>query len=356
MKSKKFRKWISCVTAVGVFAACGAGFANEAVQISEDPFGAVVSVDFEENGVENYGFDYVSGGISVKKADDSHGNVLYAEATESTSTRAYIELDEPIKEGVIYATYEVKNTSMDIYNYTAFNTVPRANATTAHDYLKTFTFQKNGKFGHFYGMDAAWSIDQNTVSEYEADKWYKIDQWIDLDRRTIDFYVDNELFASQSLPDHAKEIHSFYITQDRQSSGGSYWDNLALYRLNSDMAFKFKSDGLNFPERFASYLDIRFGAEAGGHIFADGENVKFDITAGNISGSDKSFSAEYEVRDEMNNVLWSEKDNVSVAKDSETTKTVNINIGKKYGFFSINAIYTDLATGNINNKDNTEKV
>lgn len=89
MKSKKFRKWISCVTAVGVFAACGAGFANEAVQISEDLFGAVVSADFEENGVENYGFDYVSGGISVKKADDSHGNVLYAEATESTSTRAY---------------------------------------------------------------------------------------------------------------------------------------------------------------------------------------------------------------------------------------------------------------------------
>jgi len=306
-----------------------------------------IFIDFESN-EESYGLSELSGIYSLKKADDEHGNALYMENTQDKSSRAYIDFPKGINEGVWYISYEVMNTSPTIYNYVAFNTVPRANATVADDYMKTYTFQKEGKFGHFYELDVAWSIDQNTVTEYEANRWYKMDQWIDFDKRTIDFYVDNEFFASQSLPEHFKEMHSFYIIQDRQSVGGSYWDNIRIKKIDSETAFAWQKTGeINFPQRFASYLNIKFETEAGGHIFGGGEKISFNVSTKNISGEDKSFEANIFVLDDMDNVIRSSRKELNIKNGESENTPVEVDLGERFGFFKIKAEFKDKSTGNI---------
>ncbi len=305
------------------------------------------SVDFE-SGENLYGLSEITGIYGMKSVDATHKNSLYMENTQDKSSRAYIDFPVGIKEGVWYISYEVMNTSSAAYNYVAFNTVPRATATVADDYMKTYTFQKEGKFGHFYELDVAWSIDQNTVAEYEANRWYKMDQWIDFDKRTIDFYVDNEFFASQSLPEHFNEMYSFYIIQDKQSVGGSYWDNIKISRVDSETAYKWQKEGnINFPQRFASYLNIKFETEAGGHIFGGGDKIEFNISTKNISGKDKEFTADFSVHDDLDKVIWSSSKELSIKNEETENTPLNIEIGNKFGFFTVKAEFKDKATGNI---------
>jgi len=305
------------------------------------------SVDFESE--ENlYGLSEIAGIYSIKNVDEAHKNSLYMGNTQDKSSRAYIDFPVGIKEGVWYISYEVMNTSSTAYNYVAFNTVPRVQATTADDYMKTYTFQKEGKFGHFYELNRAWSIDQNSVREYEANRWYKMDQWIDFDKRTIDFYVDNEFFASQSLPEHFNEMYSFYLIQDKQSVGGSYWDNIKISRVDSETAYKWQKEGnINFPQRFASYLNIKFETEAGGHIFGGGDKIAFNVSSGNTSGKDKSFTADFSVCDDMDRVLWSTQTEMDIKNGETENIPLDIEIGERFGFFSIRAEFKDKETGNI---------
>ncbi len=343
MKKKMFKAWVSYFLSVTMLAA---GTSAVAVDLA-DKNNEIISVDFESGDDKPEGISDINGAYGKEKTDAEHGSSLFTVNKKSASTRAYIDLEKPIDSGVAYITYEVMNTTETVYNYTAFHTVPRSQATTNDDYMKTVTFQKAGKFGHFYGLDVAWSIAAESITEYDSNRWYKIDQWIDFNSRTIDFYVDGEFFASKSLPEHFNAIHSFYMVQDSQSEGGSYWDNIKIYQVSSDMAYMLKNEGLNFPEKFASYLRFNFETDAGGHIFGDGENVNFTLTCINVSGTDKSFEAEFIVSDELNNVIWSSQENISVEKDKQIQKELNINIGKKYGFFAVEANFKDLETGNM---------
>lgn len=345
MNKKIFKTCVTYLLAVAMLAtASGTIAATE--EESEQP-SQIASINFEDGTDSKFGLSEIVGVYTKEATDEQHGNSLHTENKGKSSTKAYIDFADPIRNGIWYISYEVLNTTKTNYNYTAFNTVPRATAVGADDYMKTFTFQKAGKFGHFYGLDVAWSIDQNTITEYDVNRWYKIDQWIDFDRRTIDFYVDNEFFATQSLPDHFNEMHSFYFIQDSQAEGGSYWDNIKILRVDSDTAYSMKKEGINFPDRFASYLNIKFDTDAGGHIFGDGENIDFNINATNIGEKDKTFTANFVVSDEMNNTVWSEQKDISVKDGESADNNLKINIGKKYGFFNLKAEFKDLETGNI---------
>ena len=349
MKKNKLKKWISCFLVFSILQGVSVvrGAETESEPIDNIDNNAIAVLDFENMSDGQMGFSYMTGIYSLGSFDESHGNSLLLDSKETGGTRAYIDIAEPVNSGVYYVTYEVLNTTATAYNYTAFNTVPRTEASLADHYMKTFTFQPSGKFGHFYGLDVAWTIDQNTITEYEANRWYKMEQWIDFDRRTIDFYVDNQFFATQSLPDHFTAMHSLYIVQDKQSKGPSYWDNIGIYKVDSEFAYDLKAKGVNFPERFASYLNISFKTDAGGHIFGDGEKVDFSVSLKNISGENKSFEAAFDVKDEMNNTVWSSSKKLEIAPEETVNEQLKINIGKKFGFFNLIVSLTDFETGNI---------
>lgn len=216
MKKRRLKKWISYVLAASVLAgACGTiAVSGTEDAIEQGETNALAVLDFENGNESPWGFSHMTGIYRTGVVDEAHGTSLFLDNKETAGTRAYIDLETPVDSGVYYITYEVMNTTATAYNYSAFHVVPREEVKIADDYMKTFTFQKAGKFGHFYGLDVAWTIDQNTVTEYEANRWYKMEQWIDFNRRTIDFYVDNEFFATQSLPDHFNVMHGMYLVQD----------------------------------------------------------------------------------------------------------------------------------------------
>lgn len=310
--------------------------------------GVLYEQDFEKEDIRPYGFSAINGSAAVKSVDADHGKSLYIQNTPSTSAQATLNLEHTYTDGVYYVGYEVNHGSQKAFSYVSFLGCEKP--LSESDYLKPFQFRNTGVYNLFKSLYKESIMGDLTIDpyyanykgqkNYVADKWYRVDNYIDLNNRQFMIYIDGELFVQGPMPSYYKAFCGLRITQYKSGDSGSFYDNIKIYRLNGEIAFDLKNKGISIPDEYVNYADISFKCDTIGNIFFDDEGVKFETEIKNPLNKTQNLSAKFYARDKFNRVIWSRTSEIALAPNETKTEILNVDTSNKYGHFDLTAELT----------------
>ena len=159
---------------------------------------------------EQFGFTHVVGGYSYADSGDAeHGRAM--NVTYNSTGFLYDKLKNPITEGSFMITFDVKPMTKGIYNFMQLvnaDTGNSAQGIPASNMFLTFGMKEDG-FNYFPGMDKRGYYELSTEPyEYEIGKWYNISIFGDFDKKTLYYYINDELYKTDRMKDAFNALYA----------------------------------------------------------------------------------------------------------------------------------------------------
>lgn len=338
---RRFFKFLAAITAITLLIGtvqpiCFA----ESAQYAD---GVIVDYDFEKSLSRPYGFTSISGSVSTVGLNNEHGRVLYVQNTASKSASAYLNIGKQPEGGIYYVGYDVLNRSKKCFGYVAFAGCESPMAET--DYLRPFAFMQNGMYSLFKNIQTdgtLYNSDPNYGNiQYDADRWYHIDNYIDTQNKMLYIYIDGELYLQTVFPDYFKDFCGIKFIQNIRSDAGNYYDNLKIYRMNGDIGLNFDKSGTACPDNFKSCVSVNFKNDTIGNIFFASTGANFTPEIRNTFNKELNTSVKYYALDSYNNVVWAKESEYKISPYGSISDNLNIDTGKLRGRFTLYAEFTD---------------
>ncbi|MGN0178386.1 MAG: sugar-binding protein, partial [Monoglobaceae bacterium] len=184
------------------------------------------------------------------------------------------------------------------------------------------------------------NINYGNNQKYSADKWYRIDNYIDLDSRKMYIYIDGELYVQGPLPDYYKEFCGIKLVQNAAGDAGSYYDNIEIYRMNGEIGFDFIDKEKSIPKDYANYASVAFKADTVGNIFFEDTGVKFDAEIRNSESRSAVLNGRFYVTDGYNNIIWTKENTYSLKPYEKAVETLDIDTRGQKGYFNLIGEFT----------------
>lgn len=226
----------------------------------------LLMMDFEDGKLSSG----TAGTVSIAKDENAdYGKVLELESAGS-SANAFFTLPKNVEKGKLAIGYDMKymQTTAEGYNRILRNRYTSLSGDAISDLSETFIVRNIGVFQQF--KNGTWDPDGGTNTKYEADKWYHIDMWFDLDERTAEYYIDGQLMGKTSMADKIDKIGSFYHTMG--GVGSCYLDNVYAVEFYGGGVDMSKFDFIQYyPPEVEQKITTKFNMNDLGNISFNGE-------------------------------------------------------------------------------------
>lgn len=338
-----YKKFLSILAAVsiffggiqGAFAAQAAENAtsdvmSETEQLEAKGFGyehkiksvePIKLVDFEKyhlgNGSES-GLDKMEGNLFPQKSFEGSGTCIKTDGM----AELYVVPNQPIKSGRYLISFDA-NQNFD----SGSNTYLRYNVNVAGATLWESWAIRNKKTGHMSG----WNIAKGTA--YTADTWIHVAMFVDFDKDTVDYYIDNQYLESASgVPD----LHALAFINEGNSGEQRSFDNIAIFEFGNNLRKELKELGIEMPENYATDTELTLSSEYSGNIFTNFDDVDINLEIKSHMENDTEVDMEYRAENYSGETVWTgDEKNVSL----KSGETINLNIKPKVDKYDIYTLY-----------------
>lgn len=275
-------------------------------------------------------------------------NTSYVESEEkgrsfkTTGSNLTKYLSNGISSGKYLLTYsfmkpdeEYENNDL---NYLLFFDEGYTGLNNTSQLFEIFSVNADVKMGFYYRTDG-WAMNSNTV-QGEKDKWYRVDVWIDMDKRTAAYSVNNKYLGSTCVNDRLESIEGFaFICPSTMCL-----DDVALYKVDYEFA-KIQNDmGRYVPFDYADYVKISLDTKIAGNIFSDEEKLLLPLSLTNVSDNNAQINLSYTVTDMNDKIVFSGNEDAEIV--SEYSKVISPEeLG--YGTYKLNIKVKNADTGEI---------
>ena len=159
--------------------------------------------------------------------------------------------------------------------------------------------------------------------KYQANKWYKVNMWIDFYDKTIYYYIDNEFVGKTHLdPDMDKIDYIAFFLSSTDAKEYTYWDNISFRRVDEELLGELKSQNVLIPEKIDTPLKCTFTVEQPGNNFPkDMEIVQKLNFEGRIINSEP-YKVVYEAYRSDGTLAWSMEDSIALNEGEKLQKEI----------------------------------
>ena len=191
------------------------------------------SFDFEKNSDEPA---LVTNGSNFQAGGDYKTALKLS--TDSGSGAAYFLFDKTVNTGKVYVGYDVYSAQKNKESYIRF--LEGAYTTTTGDatghFFEGYIIRSTGVFQMF--NNTSWDVTGTPTLAYDANRWYRVEMWIDFEKRTVSYYIDGEHLGTTSMAESFSELRGFLHSI---SNGGEWW-------LDNIYAVEFTGGGNNMSD------------------------------------------------------------------------------------------------------------
>ena len=279
-----------------------------------------------------------------------------------------INLGTPVSSGLYYISFDMwaVDDSADVYcrlnggnvSYLWTNRSSLFDAA-AFKRIETSNGETVPMFTVFGGMTCEWltSMPADSKTAYNEEMWYKVDIWLDFDKRISTVYLNGEYFDTSVMTEKFTTLYGFAFYCNTHTNEGSTADNSGTYFKYRNLIYGSTTDdympsvaeGVTVPEYLQEPIDAEIESSQIGNIYFSPSYVPFDIELRNKSDEDKSYNITYETY--CNGELkWESGDRLNIGNGEKMNKRVVVCLDDsdvKYGFFDLKMSMTDAETGEV---------
>ncbi len=287
--------------------------------------------DFDEFSTMNttsYGFDNVD--ESTVFADDNEDGLCLAMSTEQ-AVKVFKDFDKPLDTGKYVLTFDIKKSSIESSVF--FMGFFTEKSQLDEKRWNTFAFSKD-TIGYWNGV-LNWSFQKSEKAT--ADKWYHVMMWLDLDEKTIEYYIDNRYLGRMGGP--GKIYGLSFIHESANQAIVSSLDNVAMFKSVPEAAGALKRAGINVPDSATYVVLPSITSEFPGNIFR-GLDAKLVVKHENKISEEVEYSAQYNVKNYRGDTVWTKtRENFKLGGFESLTDEVFPEPGR-YGIYTLECILT----------------
>ena len=311
---KTFRKFQSFLLAL-LIAAPGMTVRGEeqpAYPAEVTPGHTVLAQNNFDNDNANLSFQYPSADTSVVGHDKEHGKSL---RLGQVSGHKYIGKYFPggLDDGRYCFSFSIYCENLENIKLIRLYDENAQDVTTANNSSMVFTWS-----GGSYSVrrTSSWITDYRLKGNYEVNKWYDVEMWIDTVNSEVTYKINGEVFVNMKYLYDVKKIKGFSLVQEQQteSDKGTYIDNLLIIKEDNTVSEVFDSVCIKADP----------GENVIGNNFYNNLLPSFSVSYANRLDSDKSFKISYSAVDLDGVEFWSSDDDLTLGKTETVVKKVDI--------------------------------
>lgn len=216
-----------------------------------------------------------------------------------------------------------------------------SNSDKSHIY-DTLIFRDDSVFGLFTENNN-WII--GPVNEiYSKHKTYHIDLWVDMLRKTVTCYKDNQFFDKLRLNENLNSLHGVIMAA---GTAGAVVSNLRIEEgPGYDEEFDF--EGISCPDYINDSVYVAYDAESeAGNIYYNPSDISFGEKIINRKSSIANFKVKYEVYDsETGELVYETSEDLTVNGSGKFSRSKRIDLfggSRQYGLFTLKVSFIDEA-------------
>lgn len=298
---------------------------------------------------EQFGFTHVVGGYSYTDSGDAeHGRAM--NVTYNSTGFLYDKLKNPITEGSFMITFDVKPMTKGIYNFMQLvnaDTGNSAQGIPASNMFLTFGMKEDG-FNYFPGMDKRGYYELSTEPyEYEIGKWYNISIFGDFDKKTLYYYINDELYKTDRMKDAFNALYAVRLCSYSLGNGTMTYmlDNWGIMRGDYSNIKQWIDKGHQAPNHIKSPVKVSAADMPFGNNFYDSD-INVTLNFENSAEYDAETTAFYSLVDEHGQVCWNKEESLNIPRGETASKKIKIDSNKTpYGLIKLKAELTDKNNG-----------
>ncbi len=300
------------------------GFLYEHEIQSEEP---LFMLDFEKYNLSNQsatGFTGLGKGTKYPK-DGVGGGTSFAAVGW---LRPYINLEEPINEGLYMLSFDVRRSLPESWFYIRMNL---DNGTT---------FDSFAMYSTQAGHNSYWNI--TGAKECAANEWHHINMFLDFDKSKVYYYIDNEYSTEASgLP----ELRTLTFMIEGSSNQVTSLDNIAMFKFSPDLRTELDNLGVEIPESFGGDFSIETESEYEGNIFTDFDDVNLQVKVTNKLKEEQKYDISYYATRYNGEVVWSDEEkDISIGANAEVVHNISPKVDK-YDIYTLHTTVTPHSEG-----------
>lgn len=264
-------------------------------------------------------FDRIIQG-SVYPQDSWDGGTAFA-CVGGTSVK--FEPKEAISSGKYILSFDIwQNYSSGSYTYMRFNT------DTGKTERNMFAIYggKIGNLGNGWGMEGG--------ASYEAETWRHVMMFLDFDKGTAEYMIDNEyVMTASNMP----ALTSFTIHFEGGANNRRRLDNFTFMKYDSAVRTDLLELGIKMPEAFSNSAEANITSKYYGNIFQTFDEVALKLTLNSNVLEDIVYDVEYTVKSFEGKTVWTGKTEGLEVKAGESVQTELYPVVDKYNIYTLYA-------------------
>ena len=283
-------------------------------------------------------------GTNISKDTVSEKSVLKADSTLSSAVIEVRTSENPISEATLIsmdvcADRTTTRAYMDIFDSLSGS----VNATMTP---RGWYITQEGTISYFENFMPPTGTKVNTSFVYEAEKWYRLELWIDYTDKKVFYFVDGKEIACLPITVSPESVLGFRVTVDKMNGGAIYlFDNIKVINF-LERGGEIGIDGvMGVPENFENPVTLEYKTNENnlGFIFMT-NNVKFNGTLKNVKETTRNADVKLIVRDENGNIEAQDEFNKSLSAGETAYFEFNTYLDR-YGFYYLKTVVSDSETG-----------
>lgn len=297
------------------------GFGYEHDIKSEEP---MVMLDFEKYNMSRgsrTGFSSTTG--MPFPNDDMNGGTSMGVGGAS---RPSIDFEEPINSGFYLFSFDFRRSKPADWMYIRFNW----NSGTMYDSFGIYA--KNA------GYNSNWNIP--VYKECAENEWHHVNMYMDMDKRRIYYYVDNEyVTASSGVPEINKIQFMIEGTSDQITS----LDNVTLFKFSTSLRAELSELGMEMPEDFMGDFLVDVDSVHDGNLFNDFDELELNINVTNKLDDEQKYDLSYYAAAYDGDIVWSgEEKGLTIGANEKVVHKVKPQVDR----YDIYTLYTTVTSYN----------
>lgn len=188
--------------------------------------------------------------IGYIKIDDEHGESIMLDGRNTSSGfTAYVDKVRSCKAELISFDYRCSGTDGGGYVDLLMPGETFGGGQRRMLYIKDDGTFSNASMVYIYPSKI------NTVN-YEAERWYHFDIWIDFETGRAEYYIDKELLQNVKLNEQITEIGGFMFYAESGKNGIHYLDNIKIVQVNNSVKNVDIGSNVYVPDRYDTDFSV----------------------------------------------------------------------------------------------------
>ncbi len=301
-------------------------------------------LDFEQ-GAADYGFSMVSDGDVAEVSADAEDNSVLRMGTG----RYVLNFDNTVSEDRYLVSFEIRPTTEDSNLVFRLLTEPFADINQNDSEKQYETYYIGKRLGYYVNQNGnsqyqnkAWTIGNRC--DMSLDERKRIDMYIDFDKNQVHHYVDNELFAEESLSPCLDEICGFYFTVEK---GVMEADNVIFTKVDRSLTKKMDRLGMSYPDNWKCDVAMKLIENEEDAFAFNYFTSSPELTLGAVNEGDAgSYDMKYQLMNEQGIIVWEASETLEFAEGETKTKTITVE-KCPYGVLTLIVTATNETTGDV---------